>query len=91
MRRLLLLPVVVWLLAIVFAFAVGDPAKADQAAKITFHQSAVVVDAYDFVEVTIDVARPAAAGSTDAATTRWSCSRAMATWLTSLPASLGGP
>lgn len=34
-------------------------ATGNKAAKVVFRQSAAVVDAYDFVEVMIDVARPA--------------------------------
>jgi CubicO group peptidase (beta-lactamase class C family) len=54
----------------VVAVAACDSASADQTANIAFRQSSTAVDAYDFVEVTIDVARPTAANPfTDAVVT----------------------
>jgi hypothetical protein len=46
---------------IVLAIAVRGTVNADETAIVTFRQSSTAVDAYDFVEVTINVARPAAA------------------------------
>jgi hypothetical protein len=60
MRRFLMTPVSLAAVLSVLA-AARDTANADQTAGVTFRQSSTDVDAYDFVEVTIDVARPAAA------------------------------
>jgi hypothetical protein len=45
----------------VVAVAARDTAGADQTVNVAFRQSSTDVDAYDFVEVTIEVARPTAA------------------------------
>jgi hypothetical protein len=57
-------------LFVVAVMAVGDSATGEQTAEVAFRQSATAVDVYDFVEVTINVARPTAANPfTDAVVT----------------------
>ena len=48
---------------VAYAADADDVATGKKAAEVVFRQSAAAVDAYDFVEVTIDVARPTAARS----------------------------
>ncbi len=59
MRRFLMTPVSLAAVLSVLA-AARDTANAGQTANVTFRQSSTDVDAYDFVEVTIHVSRPAA-------------------------------
>lgn len=45
---------------VTYAAGADDVATGKKAATVAFRQSAAVVDAYDFVEVMIDITRPAA-------------------------------
>ena len=60
MRRFLIAPVSTAAVLSVLAVAVRDTANAQETANVTFRQSSAPVEVYDFVEVTVSVARPAA-------------------------------
>lgn len=61
MKSPLIAPVSTVVVFIVLAIAASGLTGADETANVTFRQSSTAVDAYDFVEVTIDMARPATA------------------------------
>jgi hypothetical protein len=50
---------------VTYSTGAADPVAVDGAAGVTFRQSAATIDVYDFVEVTVTVARPAANPFTD--------------------------